>query len=197
MAEAVTWTPRPGTEMDLDLAARARSGDTTAFESLLEPRMSGLARFALAVIGDEHDARDAVQTACVQAWRELPALRDVARFDAWLGRILANSCRQLLRSRKRRRVREIAVSELEPRADSPDMSGMAPGPADVVADLDALGRAFDRLDSDARILLVHHHLEGLSIGDIAARTGLSAATVKWRLHMARAALERSLEAEYR
>ena len=37
-------------------------------------------------------AEDAVQTALVLVWRELPALRDLDRFEAWLHRILVNAC---------------------------------------------------------------------------------------------------------
>ncbi len=37
-------------------------------------------------------AEDAVQQTLVLAWRELPSLRDVERFDAWLRRLLVNAC---------------------------------------------------------------------------------------------------------
>jgi len=176
---------------------RARAGDERSFERLLDDRIASLLRLALAIVGDEHDARDAVQQACVQAWRELPRLREPDRFDAWLGRILTNQCRTMLRSRRRRRVREVAVSDLDVVAGGGLGGRSVAGPGDESADLDTLSRAFNRLDPDARVLLALHHLEGRSVAEIAARMDAPQSTIKWRLRTARGALERALEVERR
>lgn len=177
------------------LVRRALDGDLRAFEDLLAQRLTPLLRLALAIIGDEVDARDAVQEACVKAWRNLPGLRDPDRFDAWLRRILTNECRASLRSRRRRRVREIAVSHVDPDFDLERSAAPAPDPADRAEQLEILGRAFDRLDANARVILALHHLEGWSVADISKELRLPATTVKWRLHRARAALQAALEHE--
>ena len=75
------------------LVERARQGDALAFERLLRDRLDGLFRTAWAILGDESDARDATQDACIAAWRNLPGLREPERFDAWLTRVLVNGCR--------------------------------------------------------------------------------------------------------
>jgi len=178
------------------LVERARDGDTVAFEELLTGRLTGLLRLASAILGDAEDGRDAVQQACIQAWRELPTLRDPGRFDAWLGRIVTNACRMSMRSRSRRRVREIAVASLD------DVSGVtlaartSPGPGDA-SDLESLSAAFERLDPDARILLTLHHLEGRPIAECAALAGITLTTAKWRLHVARSTLAKALGSETR
>jgi RNA polymerase sigma factor (sigma-70 family) len=180
-----------------DLVERARGGDHLAFQALLEGRLAGLLRLAAAILGDDDDARDAVQQASLQAWRELPRLREPARFEAWLGRILTNACRTMLRGRRRRHVREISVASLD------DASGLAltgrtsSGLAERSGEIEIVSRAFDRLSADERILLALHHLEGRSIAETASIAGISVATAKWRLHMARASLERALEVEQR
>ena len=89
------------------LIERARAGDGAAFEALIAPRIDSLYRTAAAIMGNDADARDATQDACVSAWKHLPRLRDLDSFDAWLGKVLVNSCRMLLR--RQRRVREIAM----------------------------------------------------------------------------------------
>jgi RNA polymerase sigma-70 factor (ECF subfamily) len=178
------------------LVERARDGDDVAFEELLARRLAGLLRLASAILGDAEDGRDAVQQACIQAWRELPTLRDPGRFDAWLGRIVTNACRMSMRSRSRRRVREIAVASLD------DVSGVtlaartSPGPGEA-SDLEVLNAAFERLDPDARILLTLHHLEGRPIAECAALAGITLTTAKWRLHVARSALAKALGSETR
>jgi len=176
---------------------RAQRGDEVAFQRLVEVRIGSLLRLATAIIGDETDARDAVQDACVSAWRALPTLREPARFDAWLGRIVTNTCRMALRGHRRRRVREIAVGSLGADAQRRLLEDMAPDPGNQVDELEILDRAFEKLDPDQRIALTLHYLEGRPVAEIANLTGVSVATAKWRLHTARGALARALEVERR
>jgi RNA polymerase sigma-70 factor (ECF subfamily) len=182
---------------DDTLVERATRGDSLAFQTLIEGRIAALLRLAAAILGDDDDARDAVQQASLQAWRELPHLRDPARFDAWLGRITTNACRTIIRGRRRRRVREIPVGSLDEAAEIALTARSTPSPAERSGEIEIVSRAFDRLTADARILLAVHHLEGRSIADTAAIAGVSVATAKWRLHLAREALERALEVEQR
>ena len=174
---------------DPGLIERARDGDVAAFESLIAPRVDGLLRTAWAIVGNEADARDATQEACLSAWSNLPGLRDVDRFDAWLGRVLVNNCRMLLR--KRGRIREIAI------ADDLDRPAPDTGGPSAIDDADVIARAFDRLDADARAILVLHHLRHEPVARIAESLGVPVGTVKWRLHAARAELERALQGERR
>jgi RNA polymerase sigma-70 factor (ECF subfamily) len=138
-----------------------------------------LFRTALAILGNEADARDATQETFVGAWRQLDRLREVDRFDAWIGRILINECRMALRHR--RRVREVPVS------DSADL----PGVVDF-SDSTDFDDAFNRLSVDQRAILVLHHLHGYGVREIAAWLGIPTGTVKWRLSRARKALASEL-----
>jgi RNA polymerase sigma-70 factor, ECF subfamily len=177
--------PVPSTRAEL--VRRAAGGDETAFELVVATRLDRSFRTARAILGNDADARDAVQEAFVSAWRELGKLRDPANFDAWLQRIVVNACRAELR--RRARVREIALdSQLDPR-------GNGPGLSEQVEDTELLGHAFDRLDGDKRSILVLHYLHHEPVAAIAAALGIPAGTVKWRLSEARAALARALAAE--
>src|SRR5258706_8406452 len=111
-----------------DLVQRAAGGDSAAFEHLVANRVDQAFRTARAILGNESDARDAMQTAFVSAWRELPRLRDVERFDAWLGRILVNACRAQIR--RRGRVREVSLD------DSHDRPSIGPTISDQVGETD-------------------------------------------------------------
>jgi RNA polymerase sigma-70 factor (ECF subfamily) len=175
-------------EADVGLIERARSGDAGAFEALLAVRLDGLFRTAWAILGSEPDARDATQDACLSIWRQLPRLRDASRFDAWLSRILVNSCRTQLR--RRARVREIPITPVHDRSSEA-------GDASSLDEAEAISRAFDRLKPDARTLLVLHHLRHEPVASIADAMGIPRGTVKWRLHAARAALEKALAGERR
>jgi len=177
------------------LVNRARSGDRIAFERLVERHVDSAYRVARAILGNEADARDATQEAFLDAWRRRASLRDPSRFDAWLGRILVNSCREYLRGRRRRAVREITVGDLGDPMEA--VAAPDPPPDDRTAALDTLERAFDRLGGPERTILVLHHLEHRPLDQIAASLDVPVGTVKSRLHAARRKLERALEAEVR
>jgi RNA polymerase sigma-70 factor, ECF subfamily len=175
--------------IDPERIARARSGDASAFESLVEARIGSMTRTAMAILGREDEARDAVQDTLLTAWRELASLRDPAAFDAWLTRILVNRCRRGLRRIGLRRVREVSVDRLEVAEPA------APDEVGAVVDRRALERAFERLDVDERTVLVLHHLDGRSVAWIGDALGIPEGTAKSRLFAARRSLERALDRE--
>ena len=179
-----------------ELVRRAALGDARAFDGLIATRLDRCYRLAYSILGNEADAADATQEAVVSAWRQLPRLRDQRSFDSWLNRIVANAAR--MSRRRRLRVREI---RLEPAVSDTDVAGAErPDPAaghriEGIAASDAIGRAFDRLREQDRLILVLHHVDGRPLAEIARTLGIAVGTVKWRLHQARNALERALEAE--
>jgi RNA polymerase sigma-70 factor (ECF subfamily) len=177
------------------LVERARAGDRLAFEALLDRWLGPSFHTALAILGNEADARDATQDAFLQCWRELPRLRDPERFDAWLSRILVNACRGVRRSRNRVAVREIDLGSLPPRAEP--ATGFEAAWGERPGSLDAMEHAFARLDTSQRTILVLHHLDHRPLQEIAAALGIPVGTAKSRLFHARRALERALEVEQR
>jgi RNA polymerase sigma-70 factor, ECF subfamily len=185
-------SPAPAPELLLE---RAAGGDAEAFDVLIRPRLDKLFRMAIAITRSEADARDAVQEACVSAWRQLPKLRDRDRFDSWLAQILVNACRAHLRRQRRTNVREIAVGESGDESMSAGFS--TGGHGEQIAEVEAIRRAFDRLDPDVRALLVLHYQEEQPLADIARTLGAPVGTIKWRLSNARKALDQALKVERR
>lgn len=180
--------------VDLRLLARAAAGDVDAFDEVLRVRLARLYRMAVAITRSEPDARDAVQEASISAWRELPRLRSLERFDAWLDQILVNACRSLLRRSRRVRVREI---ELEPDGDRAEDRGLGAAMDPDATEVDLIRRAFERLAPDVRSLLVLHYVEERPLAEIARVMGSPIGTIKWRLSKARQTLDRALEVERR
>jgi len=177
------------------LVDRARRGDRDSFEALVDARLAPTFRIAMAILGNEADARDATQDTFVRVWRDLASLREADRFDQWFGRILVNTCRSAVRGRGRRWVREVSVTAM------PD-GGAGFDPPAVPRDLrswddDTVSRALDRVSVAERAILVFHYYEELSLAEIAGQLGIPAKTVKSRLFTARRALERAVEGERR
>src|SRR4029078_617364 len=78
--------------MDRTLVERAIQGDEDAYAGLMAIAGDRLLAIAYRILRDVHRAEDAVEAALVNAWRDLPTLRDADRFAAWLTRILVRGC---------------------------------------------------------------------------------------------------------
>lgn len=179
--------PRIGPAIDRSTLDRARNGDRDAFELIVRARKDAVYRISFAILGDEADALEASQGSLVAAWRRLPALRDVDRFDAWLQRIVVNAARQVMRSNRRRRAREIPASSVVALAGVKE-----PAVRDDASVLDA---ALMSLPPEQRSILVLHHLEGRSLDQLAAIFDIPVGTAKSRLFTARRSLAAALTRE--
>ena len=121
------------------LVELARRGDHDAFAVLARDAVARLDAAARLILRDAELARDAVQEAFIQAWRDLPGLRDPDRFDAWLHRLTVHSCIDAAR-RRRRRIVEVELTPF----DGPVVGDIAA----LVADRDLLDRALARLEPE-------------------------------------------------
>jgi RNA polymerase sigma-70 factor (ECF subfamily) len=166
---------------------RARSGDRDAFDRLAMLVVDRLYRVARLVLRDVERAEDAVQETLVRCWRDLPALRDVTRFEAWAGRVLMRSIHDDLRAAKRARA-VVSLLHLEPATRDT---------TDGVAVRDQLDRGFRRLSIEHRSVLVLRLYLGLSLEETATTLGIPVGTAKSRLHYATAAMRDALEADAR
>src|SRR4029453_8615588 len=85
--------------MDSELVRRAQDGDREAFAALVPPAVERLLPVAFRILGDSDLAEEATHMAVINAWQKLPSLREPARFEAWLYRLVVNACRDEVRRR--------------------------------------------------------------------------------------------------
>jgi RNA polymerase sigma-70 factor, ECF subfamily len=170
------------------LVERAQAGDSTAFDALARTVGDECMAIAFRILRRTDLAEDAVQTALVTAWRELRALRDLDRFEPWLHRILTRRCYAMARE-----VRAWSAQPDDMPIDGPQTGAEMLG----VDDRDQLERAFRRLTTEQRTVLVFHHYLDLPVAEVADRLGIPVGTVKSRLHHAVKALRASIEADAR
>ena len=169
--------------MHVELVERAKRGDRDAFTSLAAASADRCYALAYRILRDPHRAQDAAQQALLGAWRDLPTLRDVDRFDAWLHRLVVNACYVEARS-ERRWVAKVRVLRAEP-----ETSDIARG---VVA-RDELEAAFRQLSPEHRAVVVLHHHLGYQLTEIAETLGIPAGTARSRLHHAVKQLRAALD----
>ena len=171
-----------------DLVVRAQEGDREAFAALVHLTSDRLYALASRILRDNDLAEDALQGALIAAWRQLPALRDPDRFEAWVRKVLVHAC---YAEARRRRAWTTNVRVLP--VDGPA------GPDDLISvvDRDALDRAFRRLTVEQRAVFVLHHHQGLPLVEIAETLGIPAGTARSRLHYATRVLRAAIDADAR
>jgi RNA polymerase sigma-70 factor (ECF subfamily) len=174
--------------MDQELVALAQRGDEQAFASLAVAAGNRLHAVAYRILRDTELAEDATQQALLNVWRDLPQLRDPARFDAWSYRLLVRAC-YAEAGRKRRWAPNLHLLS----TDEP----MAAGGLDSVVDRDQLERGFQRLSIDHRAVVVLHHYLDLPLPEVAEALGVPEGTVRSRLHHAMRGLRAALDADAR
>ena len=168
------------------LVERAQRGDHDAFAMLAGAAIARLDAAARLILRDSELARDAVQEALVRSWRDLPTLRDVDRFDAWLHRLLVNACLDILRRRRRRAV-EVELTPM-----------FTPVTADFTAgivDRDLLDRGLRALEPGWRAIVVLHYFLGMPLPDVASALGIPLGTAKSRLHRSIGVLRASVHGD--
>src|SRR4051794_21703428 len=152
--------------MNIELVERARRGDRAAFDVIASGIVDRLYSVARLILRDADRAEDAAQETLVRCWRDLPSLRDPARFDAWLQRLLMNAINDEFRTHRRHSA-NVRILPLEP-------SGADASTA--VAMREQLQRGFERMTKEHRAVLVLRLYLGLSIEETAAAIGIPAGT---------------------
>ncbi len=157
------------------LAGRARLGDRTAFEKLVQHFGPRLFAHAYRLLGHHEEARDAVQEAWVEITRGLPKLREDRAFMAWAYRITSRRCaRQIDRNVKARAV------EVDP-------------PEATFEEAGSVRAAIERLKPVQAATIRLFYLEEMSLREVALAMDVPTGTVKSRLAAARNELKTHLK----
>jgi len=177
------------------LVARACSRDPAAIAAITTLNNRRLFRVARSILRDDDAAEDALQAAYLKAFVALPSFRGEASLGTWLTRIVINEANALRRQQQRRSRRglvhpgEGATILTFPQAAAVDPEkGLAQHQIRIL-----LEQAIDRLPERLRTVLVARVLEDMDVDETASALGITPATVKTRLHRARAALRTELE----
>jgi RNA polymerase sigma-70 factor (ECF subfamily) len=174
--------------MRRDLIERAMAHDHEAFTELARLTIDKLYAIARLILRDEYRAEDAVQEALVACWRDIAALRDPERFEAWQRRLLVHACYREARKDNKRRRLELHIPEFD--RGEPDASS-------IVADRDQIERVFRTLTPELRTLFVLRYYADLSLEETADALDLPVGTVKSRLSRGTRILRSQLDADER
>ncbi|MEW6743313.1 MAG: sigma-70 family RNA polymerase sigma factor [Planctomycetota bacterium] len=166
---------------DGDLIHATLEGDDDAFAVLVDRYKDKVYWIAYGLTGHVEDSRDVCQDAFVRVYRALGRFDFRMSFYTWLYRIVVNLAIDQLRRATRAR-----MVDLDEIADG--CGDLSSSPADGL-EREELRRGvhevLEKLPDKYRQVMVLRDLSGLSCKQIAAIVGVSHATARWRLHMAR------------
>ena len=171
--------------------------DRKTFEQDAVPLMDSLYRAARAISGNEHDARDLVQTTYLKAWKAYDRYKGGASCKAWMMTIMRNTWTDQLRRRK------VAGTVLPLEEELLPAGQEHPAPAESLAD--AMERFSDRqvvhvlleLPEPQRLAVFLSDVEGMDQAEVAEVLEVPVGTVKSRISRARALLREKLKAHAR
>ena len=179
----------PGKVEPMEAIARARAGDPDAWGVLYREYAPAIFRFCRRALPTREDAEDATMDVFMKLKDKLVQYDQSRSFTAWLYKVAANHCWDVLRRRKTRQDKETEDLENVP-LEHPD-----PNQLDKLIEQrtrEEVRRALDKLGSRARMALVMRYYSDMSYDEIADALGVRRAFVGVVLLRARHELRQAL-----
>jgi RNA polymerase sigma-70 factor, ECF subfamily len=162
--------------------------ETSTFEQLMLPHLDSAYNLCRWLLRNPHDAEDAVQEACLRAFRAFGGFRGTDG-RAWFLTIVRNVCYSRLRQGKRQ---SPTVAFEEDLHGAPQDSGEENAHSWLEVKGELMRQALERLPAEYREVIVLHEVEGLSYREIAGVAGIPLGTVMSRLARGRGRLQTEL-----
>jgi len=176
------------TDLDYALLRRVARGDEEALAALIHRHQARVYQIAYRLLKDPLEAEDAVQEVFLKVYEHAHGFTPKAAVSAWLNRITANHCLNLLRQRR-------PTMSLD-QEDAPPVPDPGATPLQTLEEQDLsrrLEEALKLLPENQRRALMLKRFAGLSYQEIAQEMGLSAAAVDGLLKRARQFLKKALQ----
>ena len=153
---------------------------TSVFVDAVQAMRERMYRVARMMLHTDADAEDAVSTATMIAWKQLPRLRSLDALPAYLTRCTVNAARAMLRRRKRETLMDAAHLPERPAQSGKDT---------------LVWMYLQRLPEKYRMPLALRYGEDLSLKDTAEILRIPCGTVSSRASRGLAMLRKELEKE--
>ena len=163
-------------------------GVKTDAGTLFEAYHDGIYRYLLHMVKNPAQAQDLTQDTFLLAHRSLESLRDPDAVRGWLYRIATRACVDRLR---RRRL-HVPLEADEDANQSESATSKLPSAEEIVGRKETsacVQRCLDFLPDSYRAVILLYEAQSLTVPEIARLLGVSASTVKIRLHRARRKLQ--------
>ncbi len=172
----------------LDIIEKAKKGDQSAFQQIVDKYKTQVASIAYKMVGDYEDAKDISQIVFVKTYQNLVNFDTTKKLSTWLYRITINASIDFIRKHKKHKheLLDNIFGELKEKKQD----------VERIYQRSLIKWAIDdsmtSLNPRQKAVFVLRDLEGLDIKEVAQITGMPQATVRWYLHRARSKLRSEL-----
>ena len=171
----------------MDLIKHAQAGDREAFAALFEQYKNLVYKTAYLILGDVHEAEDALQEVFLSVHKSLNSFDPrKGAFTTWLYRVTFNFCL----NHRRYKSRYSSLEDVSP-TTATDF------PSAQLAENDSLWQATRLLSDKQQAVLILRYYWDLPYAEIASILDLPLGTVKSRLDLALKTLRKILEEQER
>lgn len=170
-------------QADLSEIRAIASGDSAAFQRLIEREAPRLVRFAYGMLGSLDEAEDAVQDTLIRLWENAASWTPDARIGTWLHRVCYNRAIDAIRRRR-------AVADENVLEDLPDEADTADAAIIRSETILSVRDAIERLPARQRTAILLFHFQDLSQRDAAGVMGIGEEAFESMLARARRQLKR-------
>jgi len=170
------------------LVRRCQAGDQAAFQEIVERHQSKVYSIIYGIVRQRNDAEDIAQQVFTKAFFSIKSFDLRSSLLTWIYKITVNECYDYLRKQKvRRLVYESDLSEDDSRrlenTESPQSRRQ---PLDKgLENRDYVFKLLMKVPEEERMLLIEKEVEGKTVEELAAATGLNENTIKVKLFRAR------------
>jgi RNA polymerase sigma-70 factor (ECF subfamily) len=178
------------------LVRRAQSGEEAAFREIVERYQSKVFSIIHGIVRHRNDVEDIAQQVFAKVYLSLKNFDFRSSLITWIYKITVNECFDYLRKRKvRKLVYESDLSEDEVRRvenTEPNVGRTMPADS-ALAQRDYVSKLLTRVSEEERMLLMMKEVEGYSVEELAAQTGMNENTIKVKLFRARQKLVKAAQ----
>ena len=178
------------------LVRRAQAGEEAAFREIVERYQSKVFSIIHGIVRQRNDVEDIAQQVFAKVYLSIKGFDFRSSLITWIYKITVNECFDYLRKRKvRKLVYESDLSEDEVRRvenNEPSVDRQAPADS-TLARRDYVVKLLSRVSEEERSLLMMKEVEGYSVEELAAQTGMNENTIKVKLFRARQKLVKAAQ----
>jgi RNA polymerase sigma-70 factor (ECF subfamily) len=173
------------------LVVRAQARDEHAFHELVARYERRMLYYLHRFLGNDAELADVMQETWVRVFQRITTLRAPEAFRVWLYKIAHDvAVNQLRRKNTFRHVQDFGDAHAAEGVNASDWNEF-----ELLEDCELIHNALEKLSLPHREVLTLRFLEELDLVEIAEVVGCSMGTVKSRLHYAKSAMRKLLEAD--
>jgi RNA polymerase sigma-70 factor (ECF subfamily) len=171
-----------------DLVRRLQAHDELAFHEMVERYQSKVFSIIYGILRNRNDAEDIAQQVFTKIYFSIGRFDSRSSLLTWVHRITVNECYDYLRKRRVRKLvyeSDFSAEDAECMEATESVSDFGAPLENQLAERDLVVKLLSNISEEARSLILLREVEGHSVEELAAMTGLNENTVKIKLFRTR------------